>query len=72
MGILEAAKPAIVICTTDRARAAAFYGDTLGLITASPPFSTLVESICESLPWPISRPMSTRYSASMCQMWQRL
>jgi catechol 2,3-dioxygenase-like lactoylglutathione lyase family enzyme len=34
MGILEAAKPAIVICTTDRARAAAFYGDTLGLITA--------------------------------------
>jgi len=32
MGILEAAKPAIVICTRDRARAARFYGDTLGLI----------------------------------------
>jgi predicted enzyme related to lactoylglutathione lyase len=31
MGILEAAKPAIVICTKDRARAAAFYRDTLGL-----------------------------------------
>jgi predicted enzyme related to lactoylglutathione lyase len=31
MGILEAAKPAIVICTRDRARAAAFYRDTLGL-----------------------------------------
>jgi catechol 2,3-dioxygenase-like lactoylglutathione lyase family enzyme len=31
MGILEAAKPAIVICTRNRARAAAFYGDTLGL-----------------------------------------
>ncbi len=34
MGILEAAKPAIVICTKDRARAAAFYGDTLGLTLA--------------------------------------
>ena len=31
MGILEAAKPAIVICTRDRARATAFYRDTLGL-----------------------------------------
>jgi catechol 2,3-dioxygenase-like lactoylglutathione lyase family enzyme len=34
MGILEAAKPAIVICTRDRARAAAFYRDTLGLNVA--------------------------------------
>lgn len=34
MGILEAAKPAIVICTRDRARATAFYRDTLGLIVA--------------------------------------
>ncbi len=34
MGILEFAKPAIVICTKDRARAAAFYGDTLGLTLA--------------------------------------
>ncbi len=31
MGILEAAKPAVVICTRDRDRARAFYGDTLGL-----------------------------------------
>jgi len=31
MGILDAAKPAIVICTRDRARAMAFYRDTLGL-----------------------------------------
>ena len=31
MGILEAAKPAIIICTRDRARATAFYQDTLGL-----------------------------------------
>jgi catechol 2,3-dioxygenase-like lactoylglutathione lyase family enzyme len=31
MGILEAAKPAIVICTRDRARSAAFYRNTLGL-----------------------------------------
>lgn len=31
MGILEAAKPAIIICTTDRSRAATFYRDTLGL-----------------------------------------
>jgi catechol 2,3-dioxygenase-like lactoylglutathione lyase family enzyme len=31
MGILEAAKPAIVVCTRDRARSTAFYRDTLGL-----------------------------------------
>ncbi len=31
MGILEAAKPVIVICTRDRAQAADFYRDTLGL-----------------------------------------
>jgi catechol 2,3-dioxygenase-like lactoylglutathione lyase family enzyme len=31
MGILAAAKPAIVICTRDRARATEFYRDTLGL-----------------------------------------
>jgi catechol 2,3-dioxygenase-like lactoylglutathione lyase family enzyme len=34
MGILEAAKPAIIICTRDRARATAFYRDTLGLSLA--------------------------------------
>ena len=34
MGILESAKPAIVICTRDRARAAAFYRETLGLAFA--------------------------------------
>jgi catechol 2,3-dioxygenase-like lactoylglutathione lyase family enzyme len=31
MGILTAAKPAIVICTRDRARATEFYRDVLGL-----------------------------------------
>ena len=31
MGILEAAKPAVVICTRDRTRAVAFYRDILGL-----------------------------------------
>ena len=31
MGILEAAKPAIIICTRDRSRATAFYRHTLGL-----------------------------------------
>lgn len=34
MGILETAKPAVVICTRDRARATAFYRDTLGLPVA--------------------------------------
>jgi catechol 2,3-dioxygenase-like lactoylglutathione lyase family enzyme len=33
-GILEAAKPAIVICTRDRTRSTAFYHDTLGLTLA--------------------------------------
>jgi catechol 2,3-dioxygenase-like lactoylglutathione lyase family enzyme len=31
MGILEAAIPAIITCTRDRARATEFYRDTLGL-----------------------------------------
>lgn len=35
MGILEAARPAIIICTQDRARSTAFYRDTLGLVLAS-------------------------------------
>jgi catechol 2,3-dioxygenase-like lactoylglutathione lyase family enzyme len=35
MGILEAAKPAIIICTRDRDRATAFYRDALGLTLAS-------------------------------------
>jgi len=34
MRILEAAKPAIIICTRDRARATAIYRDTLGLAVA--------------------------------------
>lgn len=34
MGILETAAPAIIICTRDRARATAFYRDTLGLALA--------------------------------------
>jgi catechol 2,3-dioxygenase-like lactoylglutathione lyase family enzyme len=31
MGILDSAKPVAIICTRDRARAAIFYRDTLGL-----------------------------------------
>jgi hypothetical protein len=34
MGILESAKPAIIICTRDRAHATAFHRDTLGLTLA--------------------------------------
>lgn len=34
MGILEAASPAIIICTRDRERATGFYRDTLGLTLA--------------------------------------
>ena len=34
MGILASAKPVIVICTRDRARATAFYRETLGLVLA--------------------------------------
>jgi catechol 2,3-dioxygenase-like lactoylglutathione lyase family enzyme len=34
MGILQTAKPAIIICTRDRPRATAFYRDTLGLTFA--------------------------------------
>ena len=34
MGILQAAKPAVVICTRDRNRAVQFYRDTLGLTLA--------------------------------------
>ena len=35
MGILEAAKPAVVICTLNRDRATVFYRDTLGLAIAN-------------------------------------
>ena len=34
MGILESARPAIVICTRDRSRSTEFYRDTLGLVLA--------------------------------------
>jgi len=34
MGTLEGAKPIIIICTRDRARATVFYRDTLGLLLA--------------------------------------
>ena len=34
MGILEAAIPAIIICTRDRAQATVFYRETLGLALA--------------------------------------
>lgn len=34
MGILESAKPAIIICTRNRAIATAFYRETLGLALA--------------------------------------
>jgi catechol 2,3-dioxygenase-like lactoylglutathione lyase family enzyme len=32
MGILETAKPVVVVCTRDRTRAVEFYRDTLGLV----------------------------------------
>jgi catechol 2,3-dioxygenase-like lactoylglutathione lyase family enzyme len=35
MAGLRAAKPIVVVCTTNRARAAAFYRDTLGLTLTS-------------------------------------
>ena len=35
MGILETAKPVIVICTRDRTRATVFYRDVLGLVMTS-------------------------------------
>ena len=35
MGILERAKPVIVVCSRDRARSTAFYRDTLGLVMTS-------------------------------------
>lgn len=42
MGILEAAKPVMLICTRDRARATAFYRDTLGLtMTGQDDYSSL-------------------------------
>jgi catechol 2,3-dioxygenase-like lactoylglutathione lyase family enzyme len=34
MGILQQARPAVVICTRDRPRATAFYGEVLGLTLA--------------------------------------
>ena len=72
MSILGAAKPAIVICTKDRARSTSFYRDTLGLTLAyeddfAAVFNT-AESLCASHSWPISRRMSTPSSASMCPM----
>ena len=45
MGILEAAKPAIVICTRDRARATEFYRDMLGLTIAHEDSLAVVFSI---------------------------
>src|SRR5262249_27811208 len=42
MGILQSSVPAIVICTRDRARATAFYRDTLGLtLTYEDPFAAV-------------------------------
>ena len=46
MGILEAARPAIVICTRDRERATAFYRDTLGLTLAYEDRFAAVFKIC--------------------------
>ena len=34
-GVLETARPIIVVCTRDRARATAFYRDTIGLTLTS-------------------------------------
>ncbi len=35
MGILQAARPVIIVCTRDRSRATAFYRDVLGLQLSS-------------------------------------
>ncbi len=75
MGILKAAKPAIVICTRDRARATVFYRDTLGLTVAYEDSFAAVFNIggvtLPSLSWQISRRMSTPYSVSACRMCRR-
>jgi hypothetical protein len=70
MGILESAKPAIIICTRDRARATGFYRDTLGLALAHEDNFASVFDIGASLLWPISHPMDIRSWASRCPMWQ--
>lgn len=45
MGILKSATPAIIICSRDRARATAFYRDTLGLKLANEDnFATIFET----------------------------
>jgi hypothetical protein len=72
MGILEAAKPAVVICTRNRDRATVFYRDKLGLAmvkrTISRLSSTSEELRCVSRLWLISCRMSTPSSDSACRM----
>ena len=75
MGILEAAKPAVVICARNRARATAFYRDTLGLPMAyednlAAVFNVGGITLRVSL-WLISRRMSTPYSDFACRMCRR-
>ena len=73
MGILEAAQPAVIICTRNRAGATAFYRD-LGwrwpTNTVSPQFSRPAESRCAYLLWPISHRMNIPFSDSTCRMCQ--
>ncbi len=45
MGTLAAAKPAIIVCTRDRDRSAAFYRDVLGLtLVRDDPFATVFDA----------------------------
>ncbi len=72
MGILEFAKPAIIICTRDRAQATSFYRDMLGLPLAhednfAAVFQTGGVTLRVSLVL-TSNPTSTRSSASKCPM----
>ena len=68
MGILENAKPAIVICTRNRARATAFYRGTLGWTLAyEDQFAAVfkvAEPLCSFRPFPIGYRTSTQFSVS--------
>jgi len=72
MGILETAKPVAIICTRDRARAAVFYRDTLGLKLKLEDDYAAVFDVggidLVSLPFPISRRTNTPSLVSRFRM----
>jgi hypothetical protein len=75
MGILEVAKPVAIICTRDRARAAIFYRDTLGLKMKLEDDYAVVFDVggidLRVSTFPISRRMNTPRSGSAFLMWLR-